>query len=226
MFFANEHYQNHEPNLFASPMPCARIPGRAATGIVLQIVPPMLAMAATPNAGRILSSTNSAAWPQLNKVAAIDTRSPPSARAAAPASVLGNLRGPHMRRAARRHHRLRLEARTAASPLKRTNPHHAHEWTLFETRIGPPARCSFRVTNFAKSNSSRHPEPRRPALARKPGMVGAENVMTADDRGYGPGVGQAAVGFRRAFAKLAALAERVRVLPSREFGSRRGGANP
>ena len=220
LFFRNEHYPSDEAYLYAIAEAMRdeyeTIAERRASS--LQIDCPDLGDGPPHPVRRPERSRELRKKAQLHVEALNHALREHSARAAAHAPVLGQLRGPApLRRAARRHHRHRVPRRgPRAIAFEAANPRHAHEWKLFETVKLPEGKVLIPGVIESKSNFIEHPELIAQRIGRYANLVGRENVMAGSDCGYGTWVGQAAVDPDVVWAKMAAMAEGARIA-SREF---------
>ena len=213
LFFRNDHYKDFETYIYAiAEAMRARIRDRRQGRLRAADRLPRSRHGPAHPVRRPRASPEFRKRAQLHVEALNHALAEHSARAAAHASVLGQLRGPApLRRAARRHHRHRVhgaaERDLASRPPIRATPTNG--------------RCSRRVklpdgkvlipgVIESKSNFIEHPELIAQRIGRYAKLVGRENVIAGTDCGYGTWVGQAAVDPDVVWAKLAAMAEGAR----------------
>jgi 5-methyltetrahydropteroyltriglutamate--homocysteine methyltransferase len=212
LFFANDHYPNHEAYLFAiADAMKAEYKAIVDAGFILQLDCPDLAM------GRHIqfADLDLAAF---RKMARLHIEAMNHALAGlAPERMRvhlcwGNYDGPH-------HYDVPLTdiidlaftARPTGISFEAANPRHAHEWKLFETIKVPEGKVLIPGVIESKSNFIEHPELVAQRIERYARLVGRENVVAGGDCGYGTWVGQAAVDPDVVWAKLAAMAEGARL---------------
>ena len=212
LFFANEYYPTHEAYLFAIAAAMrSEYKAIVDAGFVLQLDCPDLAM------GRHIQFAE-LDLASFRKMAQLHVEALNHAVAGLPPERMrlhlcwGNYDGPH-------HCDVPLAdiidiafaARPAGLSFEAANPRHAHEWKLFETVRVPADKVLIPGVIESKSNFIEHPELVAQRLERYARLVGRENVIAGGDCGYGTWVGQAAVDPDVVWAKLAAMAEGVRL---------------
>jgi 5-methyltetrahydropteroyltriglutamate--homocysteine methyltransferase len=217
LFFHNGHYPNHEAYLYAIAEAMRQeYETVVAAGFVLQIDCPDLAM------GRHIQHAD-LSLADFRKVARLHIEALNHALSNVPADrarvhlCWGNYEGPH-------HCDVPLAdiidvvflAKPAGLSFEAANPRHAHEWKVFETVKLPDGKVLIPGVIESKTNFIEHPELIAQRIGRYAALVGRENVIAGSDCGYGTWVGQAAVDPAVVWAKLASLAEGVR-LASGEF---------
>ncbi len=98
-----------------------------------------------------------------------------------------------------------------------SNPRHAHEWTVFESRKAEIPDDVVLVPGVldTTTNFVEHPELVAQRIERFINIVGAERVIGGTDCGFGTFAGFGAVDPEIAYSKLASLAEGARLAGSR-----------
>ena len=219
LFFRNDHYPSHEAYLFAiAEAMRPEYEAVARAGFDLQVDCPDLGM------GRHIqhADLSLAEW---RKKAQLHVEALDHAAANIPPEQLrmhlcwGNYEGPH-------HCDVPLadvidivfRARPSAIAIEAANPRHAHEWKLFESVKLPQGKVLIPGVLESKTNIIEHPELVAQRIGRYAKLVGRENVIAGSDCGFGTWVGQAAADPDAVWAKLAAMAEGVRIA-SKKFWS-------
>ena len=91
--------------------------------------------------------------------------------------------------------------------LFRSNPRHAHEYSIFESIKVPEGKILAPGVIECQSPYIEHPELVAQRIGRYADLVGRDNVVAAVDCGFSIHVGSGGVDPKVAFAKLRSLAE-------------------
>jgi 5-methyltetrahydropteroyltriglutamate--homocysteine methyltransferase len=218
LYFANEHYPDHERFVMAiAEAMREEYEAIAAAGFVVQVDCPDLAMGRHTQFG-------SASLDEFREHARVHVRALNAALAGISREQVrlhvcwGNYEGPHTRDVALADVLpILLEARAGALVLESCNPRHGHEWALFEEHGLPDGWLLVPGVIDTTTNYVEHPRLVAERIVRFAGVVGRERVIAGTDCGFGTFSGQARVHPKVAWAKLDALVEGARLASTHLF---------
>jgi 5-methyltetrahydropteroyltriglutamate--homocysteine methyltransferase len=219
LFFANEHYPDHETYVFAiAEAMRAEYEAIAAAGAVVQVDCPDLAM------GRhsAYAHLDDAAW---RRTIATNVDALNHAVRNIPADQLrmhlcwGNYPGPH-------HCDVSIAqiadlvwtAKPRTVLFEGANPRHAHEWAVLAELGVPDDKIICPGVIEPQSNYIEHPELVAQRIERWATVVDPERLMAGVDCGFSVHVGMRGIDPDVAFAKLASLAQGCEIASARIFG--------
>lgn len=218
LFFANEHYPDHESYVFAiAEAMRAEYEAIARSGATVQLDCPDLAM------GRHTAYADQSDE-QFRRTIAINIAALDHAVRNIPAEQLrmhlcwGNYPGPH-------HCDVPIDrildlvwrAKPRTVLFEGANPRHAHEWAVVGQLGVPPDKVICPGVIEPQSNYIEHPELVAQRIARWAGVVDPERLMAGVDCGFSIHVGMRGIDPDVAWAKLESLAQGCELASKRVF---------
>ena len=211
-FLPNEYYPSEEAYLYAlADVMKDEYNAIASSGLLLQLDCPDLAMTRVTQFSHLSQE-------EFVKVVELHVEVINYALAGIPPEQMrlhlcwGNTEGPH-------HHDVPLKeiidivlkARPNGLSFEGANPHHAHEWKLWEDVKLPEGKVLIPGVLDSTTNFIEHPELVAERIVRYARLVGRENVIAGTDCGFGTSAWGRKVETNIVWAKLQAMAEGARL---------------